>query len=98
MIDSDIIPYTKEEMERLGQALAGLHLPCPGPYTGLELLKLAEEIKSLKDRISDPKFDCVLDGLGTRILDVCGVIGSMQGAILAKVERMLAEDRQEEKK
>lgn len=88
----DIVPYTTEEAHKLGEVLGSMGVPCFGPTTGLEILKMVERLDGFintNKALLTPDMVAVLNGLRSRLTDVCNVVAGMQGEAIKRLEGML---------
>lgn len=90
-LGKDIVGYTEEEVKILGPTLFKFGISWFGPQTGMELLRIVEQIDNLKTnpRLTNQMRE-VLEGLRQRIIDLCNVGAHHQGAVLKRLEDLLS--------
>lgn len=87
----DIVPYDKETAIKLAAVMHKLGVPCVGPQTGIELIKVASRVSSIcqdNEMHWEPAALQVLKDFEARLLDICQISGEMQKIIIDKLEQI----------
>lgn len=88
----DIIPYTFEETQKLGDIFFKMGIPSFGPGTGKELLRIVEGIDLViaknDSKLSNDMKEVLL-GYRARIMDVCTTSAHHQERVINHFEKLL---------
>ena len=86
---SDISPYSAEDCERIGNALAKAGVRVISPGSGIDLSESAKSLLKFANDIEDKHVKYLLLGLHFRMMDVCRVAAFHQGAIIGQLRQLV---------
>jgi hypothetical protein len=89
----DIIPYTSEQADRLGEALVKLGAATPSPQALAELVRHISTIHSLVVVLkgANPDVKTLLNGYTSRVNDIIHVVLIMQASCISEMEKLVQE-------